>query len=63
MRDRILRAFLVMGDISAVAAWTWPGVCPEADPVAVLVRHDMPSGATAMSSGTMSLDNRLTTRR
>ena len=57
MRDRILRAVLVIGDVSALAAWTRPGVCPEADPVAVLVRHDTPSGATAVSSGTRSFDN------
>ena len=53
-RDRILRAFLVVGGVSAVAAWTWSGVCPEADPVTVLVRHDTPDGSTAVSSGTTS---------
>ena len=43
MRDAVLRAFLVIGGISAVAAWTWPGVFPEADPVAVLVRYHTPN--------------------
>ena len=43
MRDALLRAFLVVGGISAVAAWTWPGVFPEADPVAVLVRYHTPN--------------------
>ena len=33
-------------------------VGPEADPVAVLVRHDTPRGAAAVSSGTMSLDDK-----
>ena len=39
IRDALLRAFLVIGDISAACAWTWPGVFPKADPVAVLVRY------------------------
>ena len=43
MRDALIRAFLVVGGISAVAAWTWPGVFPEADPVAVLVRYHTPN--------------------
>ena len=43
MRDALLRAFLVIGDISAACAWTWPGVFPEADPVAVLVRYHTPN--------------------
>ena len=43
MLDAVLRAFLVIGGISAVAAWTWPGVFPEADPVAVLVRYHTPN--------------------
>ena len=43
MLDALLRAFLVIGGISAVAAWTWPGVFPEADPVAVLVRYHTPN--------------------
>ena len=47
-RDRILRVFLVVGGVSAVAAWTWPGVCPEADPGSVLVRHDTPNVSTAV---------------
>ena len=48
MRDALLRAFLVIGGISAVAAWTWPGVFPEADPVAVLVRYHTPNVYTAV---------------
>ena len=43
MLDALLRAILVIGGISAVAAWTWPGVFPEADPVAVLVRYHTPN--------------------
>ena len=43
MRDALLRAFLVIGGISAACAWTWPGVVPEADPVAVLVRDHTPN--------------------
>ena len=43
MRDAFLRAFLVIGGISAVAAWSWPGMFPEADPVAVLVRYHTPN--------------------
>ena len=43
MHDALLRAFLVIGGISAVCAWTWPGVFPEADPVAVLVRYHTPN--------------------
>ena len=43
MRDALLRAFLVIGGISAACAWTWPGVFPEADPVAVLVRDHTPN--------------------
>ena len=43
MRDALLRAFLVIGDISAACAWTWPGVFPKADPVAVLVRYHTPN--------------------
>ena len=42
-RDALLRAFLVIGDISAACAWTWPGVFPKADPVAVLVRYHTPN--------------------
>ena len=37
MRDALLRAFLVIGGISAACAWTWPGVFPEANPVAVFL--------------------------
>ena len=48
MLDALLRAFLVIGGISAVAAWTWPGVFPEADPVAVLVRYHTPNVYTAV---------------
>ena len=43
MLDAFLRAFLVVGGISAVAAWSWPGLFPEADPVAVLVRYHTPN--------------------
>ena len=43
MLDAFLRAFLVIGGISAVAAWSWPGMFPEADPVAVLVRYHTPN--------------------
>ena len=43
MRDALLRAFLVIGGISAACAWTWPGVFPEANPVAVLVRDHTPN--------------------
>ena len=43
MHDALLRAFLVIGGIIAVCAWTWPGVFPEADPVAVLVRYHTPN--------------------
>ena len=43
MRDALLRAFLVIGGISAACAWTWPGVFPEADSVAVLVRYHTPN--------------------
>ena len=39
MFDRRIRAFLVVGGVSAACAWTWPGAFPEADPVAVLVRY------------------------
>ena len=48
MRDALIRAFLVVGGISAVAAWTWPSVFPEADPVAVLVRYHTPNVYTAV---------------
>ena len=43
IRDALLRAFLVIGDISAACAWTWPGVFPKADPVAGLVRYHTPN--------------------
>ena len=43
MPDALLRAFLVIGGISAACAWTWPGVFPEANPVAVLVRDHTPN--------------------
>ena len=43
IHDALLRAFLVIGDISAACAWTWPGVFPKADPVAVLVRYHTPN--------------------
>ena len=43
MIDRLLRALLVIGGVSAACAWTWPGVFPEGDPVAVLVRYHTPN--------------------
>ena len=43
MPDRRIRAFLVVGGVSVACAWTWPGVFPEADPVAVLVRYHTPN--------------------
>ena len=43
MLDRLLRAVLVIGGVSAACAWTWPGAFPEADPVAVLVRYHTPN--------------------
>ena len=43
MGDRRRRACLVIGGLSAAGAWTWPGGCPEADPVAVLVRSHTPT--------------------
>ena len=43
MLDRLIRAFLVVGGVSAACAWTWPGAFPEADPVAVLVRYHTPN--------------------
>ena len=48
MLDALIRAFLVVGGISAVAAWTWPGMFPQADPVAVLVRYHTPNVYTAV---------------
>ena len=48
MLDALLRTFLVIGGISAACAWTWPGVFPEADPVAVLVRYHTPNFYTAV---------------
>ena len=43
MLDRLIRVFLVVGGVSVACAWTWPGVFPEADPVAVLVRYHTPN--------------------
>ena len=43
MLDRLLRACLVIGGVSAACAWTWPGAFPEGDPVAVLVRYHTPT--------------------
>ena len=43
MRDRLIRAFLVVGGVSVACAWTWPGAFPAADPVAVLVRYHTPN--------------------
>ncbi len=48
MLDRLLRAFLVIGGVSAACAWTWPGAFPEADPLAVLVRYHTPNSYTAV---------------
>ena len=43
MLDRLIRAFLVVGGVSVACAWTWPGVFPEAHPVAVLIRYHTPN--------------------
>ena len=43
MVDRLIRAFLVVGGVSAACAWSWPGAFPEGDPVAVLVRYHTPN--------------------
>ena len=48
MIDRLLRACLVIGGVSAACAWTWPGAFPEGDPVAVLVRYHTPTVYTAV---------------
>ncbi len=48
MRDALLRAFLVIGGSSAACAWTWPGVFPEADLVAVLGRYHTQNFCTAV---------------
>ena len=48
MLDRLIRALLVIGGVSAASAWTWPGAFPEADPVAVLVRYHTPNVYTAV---------------
>ena len=48
MIDRLLRALLVIGGVSAACAWTWPGAFPAADPVAVLVRYHTPTVYTAV---------------
>ena len=48
MLDRLIRAVLVIGGVSAASAWTWPGAFPEADPVAVLVRYHTPNVYTAV---------------
>ena len=48
MLDRLLRAFLVIGGVSAACAWTWPGAFPEADSLAVLVRYHTPNAYTAV---------------
>ena len=42
MFDRFIRAALVIGGVSLACAWTRPGMFPEADPVAVLVRMNTP---------------------
>ena len=41
--DQLLRAVLLLGGVRAASAWTWPAVCPAADPVAVLVRVHTPN--------------------
>ena len=43
MLDRLSRAFLVVGGVSAACAWSWPGAFPEGDPVAVLVSYHTPN--------------------
>ena len=43
MFDRLIRAVLIVGDVSLACAWTRPGMFPEADPVAVLVHHNTPT--------------------
>ena len=43
MLDRLLRAFFVIGGVSAACAWKWPGAFPQADPLAVLVRYKTPN--------------------
>ena len=43
MLDRLIRACLVIGGVSAACAWTWPGAFPEGDPVAVLVSYHTPT--------------------
>ena len=48
MIDRLLRALLVIGGVSAACAWTWPGAFPEGDPVAVLVRYHTPNAYRAV---------------
>ena len=51
---RLIRAFLVVGGVSVGCAWTWPGVFPEADPAAVLVRYHTPNVYRAVVAGTTS---------
>ena len=48
MRDRLIRACLVIGGVSAACAWTWPGAFPEGDPVAVLVSYHTPTFYTGV---------------
>ena len=48
MLDRLIRAFLVIGGVSAAGAWTWPGAFPEGDPVAVLVSYHTPTFYTGV---------------
>ena len=43
MIDRLIRACLVIGGVSAACAWSWPGAFPKGDPVAVLVRYHTPN--------------------
>ena len=48
MLDRLIRACLVVGGVSAACAWTWPGAFPEGDPVAVLVHYHTPNFYTGV---------------
>ena len=48
MLDQCIRAFVVIGGVSAACAWTWPGAFPAADPLAVLVRYHTPNVYTAV---------------
>ena len=43
MFDRLLRVLLVIGGVSVVSAWTWPGAFPHADPLSVVVDYYTPT--------------------